>query len=619
MKIRYQLIREFAGRLPDACRLPDDYALDFVYPGKTCPHCGHGLRRVRTSVHQPVGLMLGVPRVRCVQQSCVQCGWTDSGSDYRQLVPAGGNYAFDVIVEVGLARFRGLQQDVEIRDQLQQRWGLTLPLSSIGLLANSFLDGLAAAHQVHLPALRRQLEQDGGYALHVDGTCEPGTDVVFAAVATPRCWTLAVAKMAGENVEEICQLLRRCDEDFGRPRAVMRDLSNSIQRAKAAVMPQVPDLICHYHFLENVGKKLCEKPHNRLTHAIRRLKVRPLLARLRRDMVYRNRRGDSPLSSAQVEQLLSHPERGMELDVLTSRRLVAHVLLRWLDDYGADLRGEYFPFDLPILALYRRARQLGEWFKAVLDSGSFPREKFSTWVTISGHLARFEEDAEVVAAAERLEKAAALFQELREVLRLEGSAEHLLRGRNPHETREEIEGISKRLEVWRKRLQGQMSAEKDADKRSDQRTVLNYLGTYEHQLVGHVIPLEGRSEPLVVPRTNNLCEHRFGSTKRKLRRKIGSKKLTRYIQAMRPEVLLSPNLDDASYVDIVYGGNLENLASTFSACWSTAQTIRRERRQTKTSHPMPTTKRQLRRPQLLENIKQLVQATIEQLDRRQVA
>ena len=234
-------------------------------------------------------------------------------------------------------------------------------------------------------------------------------------------------------------------------------------------------------------------------------------------------------------------------------------------------------------------------------------------------LARFrglQQDAEI---RDQLQQRWGLTLPLSAIGLLEGSAEHLLRGRNPHETREDIEGISKRLEVWRKRLQEQMSAEKDADKRSDQRTVLNYLGTYEHQLVGHVIPLEGSSEPLVVPRTNNLCEHRFGSTKRKLRRKVGSKKLTRYIQAMRPEVLLLPNLDDASYVDIVYGGNLENLASTFSACWSTVQTIRRERRQTKTSHPMPTTKQQLRRPQLLENVKQLVQATIEQLDRRQVA
>ena len=162
--------------------------------------------------------------------------------------------------------------------------------------------------------------------------------------------------------------------------------SKNIQTAKEAVIPDVPDLICHYHFLENVGTKLCEKPHARLTRALRRLKIRPPLARLRRDMVYWSRRGKSSLSPARVEELLSHPERAVELDLVTSRRLVAYVLLRWLDDYGADLRGEYFPFDLPSLAFYRRGRQLGEWLKAVMDARNFPRGEFSTLVTISRHL-----------------------------------------------------------------------------------------------------------------------------------------------------------------------------------------------------------------------------------------
>lgn len=554
-----------------------------------------------------------------MQKGCVQCGWTDSLDDYRQLVPPGGNYTFDLMVEVGLARFRDLQQDAQIRDQLQLRWGLTLPLSSIGLLAHSFLDGLGAAHQARAAALRRQLEQDGGYAMHVDGTCEPGTDVVFAAIAAPRSWTLGAAKMTTENIDEISKLMRRCVEDFGPPLAVMRDLSKNIQTAKEAVIPQVADLICHYHFLENVGTKLCEKPHARLTRAVRRLKIRPPLAGLRRDMVFWSRRGDSPLSAARVEQLLSHPERAAELDLVTSRRLVAYVLLRWLDDYGADLHGEYFPFDLPSLAFYRRGRQLGEWLKVVLEARDFPQGDFSTLVTMSRHLTALEEDAEVVAAAERLGKAAALFEELREVLRLSSSPEHLLRGREPSETRQEIERIPERLKNWRKRLKRQMSRESDADQRSDQETVLNYLETYEHQLVGHVIALEGHSGPLVVSRTNNLSEHRFGLTKRDLRRKVGTKKLTRYIQAMRPEVLLLPNLDDAGYVDIVFGGSLDNMSATFSEHWSTAQTIRRERRQSNTDHPMPTTKRQLRRPHLLENVKQLVRTTIEQHQRRQVA
>jgi hypothetical protein len=95
--------------------------------------------------------------------------------------------------------------------------------------------------------------------------------------------------------------------------------------------------------------------------------------------------------------------------------------------------------------------------------------------------------------------------------------------------------------------------------------------------------------------------------------------LTRYIQAMRPEVLLLPNLDDAAYVDIVFGGISDNMPATFSEHWPTARTIRHERRQSQTDHPLPTTKKQLRRPHLLEKVKQLVLATIEQYRRRQVA
>lgn len=611
MKIRYQLIREFGGRLPDACRLPDGYPLEFVTPGETCPHCGHGLRRLRTSLHLPVGLMLGRPRVRCVHKGCGRCGWTDSLDGYRQLVPAGGNYAFDLMVEVGLARFRGLRQDVEIRDQLQQHWGLTLPLSAIGLLSDSLLDGLAAAHQAHLPALRRQLEQDGGFAMHLDGTCEPGTEVLFAVNAAPRPWTLDAAKMASENIEEISQLLRRCVQDFGSPLAVMHDLSKNIRAAKEAVIPDVPDLVCHYHFLENVGKKLCEKPHGNLTKQLRRLKTRAALAMLRRDMVRWSRRGDSSLSLQQIKELLSSPEQATDMDLVTLRRLVAYVLLRWLDDFGSDLHGEYFPFDLPSLAFYRRGCQLNQWLKALLAVKNFPHRDFSTLVTMSRHLSELEEDAAVVPAAKRLEAAAGLFDELRDVLRLSSSPEHLLRGRGPSETAEVIQAIPERLKQWQSQLRRRLSKEQDADRRRDQQTVLDYLTTYQDQLVGHVIELPGHAEPLVVSRTNNVSEHRFGRTKRSFRRKAGTKKLTRYIRAMRPEVLLLANLEDAAYLGIVYGGSLDKMASVLAEHWTQAQAVRRQRRQAKTGHPMPTTKQQLRSPHLLENLQQLVLAVVQ--------
>ncbi len=560
--------------------------------------------------------MLGRPEVRLIHQQCTLCGHADSLQVYYQQVPPGGNYAYDLIVEVGLARFRDQRQDAEIQGDLGRRWGLSVPVSSIGWLAHCFLDGLAAVHQTCAPTLRERMNQDGGYAMHVDGTCEPETDVLFAAMSEPRGWTLEVAKMTTENTAEISKLMGRCVERFGDPLAVVRDLSTNIEKAKREAIPKARDLICHYHFLENVGEKLCEKPHAKLTSALRRLKVRPALSSLRKDLVRWSRKGEQRLSRTQIEHLLAHPQDIADLDAVALRRLVAYLLLRWLDDYTADLQGEYFPFDLPNLAFYRRGLQLGRMVGELVASPQFPRRELSTLNTMARHLASLAEDAEVVAAATRLEKAAVQFEELRKVLRLSSRpGKRLLRGRAPAESREVAENMKKRLQEWRDRLQKRHDWERDEHKRADQASVLKYLQKYEQQLVGHVIELEGRREPFVVSRTNNPVEHRFGSTKRGMRRKVGAKKLTRQVQAMRAETLLVCNLADREYVNLVLAGNLENLPSVIAKHWHLAQAIRKQRLKPTTDHPMPNTKKQLRNPQFLENLKQTVKKIVEAISR----
>ena len=599
------------GPLPQACQLPKHYSLEVASDREACLHCGGSLRRVRTSTHSPLGLMLGRPSVRLIHKQCSACQQTDSLEAYYQYVPPGGNYAYDLIVQVGLARLRDHRQDAEIQRDLQQRWGWSPPASSIGQLAPSFLDGLAAIHRAHIPALRQRLAEDGGYALHRDGTCEPGTEVTFAAFAGSRGWTLEVAKMTTENAAEISKLLRRCVDSFGAPLAAVRDLSKNIENAKKEVIADVPDLICHYHFLENVGTQLCEKPHAQLTNALRRLKIRPALCSLRKELVRWSRKG-APLSAAQIDHLLSHPEQIAELDAVALRRFVVYVLLRWVEDFGADLGGEYFPFDLPSLAFYRRGRRLGELVSELLAAENFPRREFSTLQTMARHLASLREDPQVVAAAQRLEKAGALFEELRQTLRLSSQPhERWLRGRGPCEGREVVETMPKRLKQWCDRLRQRNGRERDEDKRADQKTVLGYLEKYQQQLVGHVIQLPGREKPLVVARTNNVAEHRFGSLKQGARRKVGAKKLTRYLQAMRPEELLVANLADPEYLEVVCPGGLANLPAAIAKHWHLAQTIRAERQEPTTDHPMPTTKTQIRSPQLLERIKQTISKIVE--------
>lgn len=556
--------------------------------------------------------MLGRPCVRFIHQQCVSCGHIESQEVYRRLVPREGNYAYDLIVEVGLARFRDHRQDAEIQSDCQRRWGVSLSPSSIGLLANSFLDGLAAVHQAHAPALRRRLADDGGYVMHVDGTCEPGTDVLFMAMAEPRGWTLEVAKMTTEHKEAISKLMRHGVDQFGLPLAVMRDLSTNIEQAKLDTIPEARDLICHYHFLENVGEQLCEKPHTELTAALRRLKIRPALRSIRGGLVRASRNGGRRLSKGEIQHLLTYPDDIAKLDATALRRFMAYLLLCWLDDYPADLKGEYFPFDLPSLAFYRRGKKLASLIGKLVDPQGCPQRELSTFRTIARHLTSLHEDQAVVAAAARLEKAAVLFEKFRKVLRLTSHpSERLLRGRVPSEERKVTELMPKRLETWRNGLQKRHDREVDVEKRADQATVLKYLRKYEQQLVGHVLQLEGDRGLLVACRTNNPAEHRFGATKQKLRRKVGAKKLARQLQAMRPEALLIWNLSDAEYVNLVLDGSLANLPAAVAKHWKSASAIRKERLTPTTDHPMPTTKQQLRNPQLLGNAAQIIRKLVD--------
>lgn len=618
MKVRRHLLGNAAVPLSAATRLPPHYLLEVASGRAVCEHCQSPLRRQRTSTHYPVGLLLGQPRVRSVQKQCPECRRIYRDEEYPELVPRHGNHAFDLIVEIGLASFLRHRQNGEIQQELDARWGLRLSCSTIREQAQSFLDYLAATHQAHVAQLRERLQQDGGYVLHVDGTCEAGTDIIFNAVAGNRGWTLAGCKMATEDTAQIQGLLRRCVEWFGLPLALVRDLSPQIEAAHQQVMAGVPDLICHYHFLENVGTKLCEKHHSRLITSLRRLKIRPALGSLRHDLV-RHAKQKGSFTPAQIEQLLATPEQTTIDDPNRRRWALAYLLLSWLEDYGADLQGEYFPFDLPSLALYRRYRTAYGWLVQTLAAIHSPAQRFPTLETIRRHLAPVVEDKELVAVAERLEKAASLFNELRHVLRLNTDGHHPLLPQRPvPDAPVQSRRREKNLQQWIQELNRRQASEIDADRATDLAIVLDYLQKYHRKLVGHVIFLNGRSQPFVVQRTNNPAEQRFGRKKQGLRRRLGTRDLARYVQAMRPEEFLVDNLSDPDYLQIVCGGSVENLASSFAQNWQQGRAIRSSRRARTTNRPIPAKAKTLREDGFLSRLRRAV-AALSQLDNKRAA
>jgi hypothetical protein len=249
--------------------------------------------------------------------------------------------------------------------------------------------------------------------------------------------------------------------------ASVRDLSSRIETAVKEVLGDLPDLICHYHFLENVGTKLCEKPHGQITSGLRRLKIQSALRSLRKDLV-RYSKQRARLSAEQIARCLEAPDSPADLDPLQVRRTLTYFVLRWLEDYAADLEGEYFPFDLPSLAFYRRGCRIYDWLAQTTAAADFPHQDLSTLKTIARHLAPLREDAELTAAAERLEKAVALFTELREVLRLtSGPRNVVLRPPGQTETPVKAKALESSLHAWTDALRQRQASEGDADRAAD--------------------------------------------------------------------------------------------------------------------------------------------------------
>jgi hypothetical protein len=130
--------------------------------------------------------------------------------------------------------------------------------------------------------------------------------------------------------------------------------------------------------------------------------------------------------------------------------------------------------------------------------------------------------------------------------------------------------------------------------------LIDYLDKYSDKLVGHLIALPARNQVILLDRTNNIPEHRFSKTKTGWRRKLGTKKLTRHLQAARHEEFLLANLDRQDYVNAVYGGSLDNMPLYFSKYYSDALEIRKLRNTKEEKNTMPISKKTLRQPGMLQ-------------------
>jgi len=513
-----------------------------------CPACDHDLSVYKSRTRIVVTLAEGLFEARELLMRCDgSAGCPVVGSEnLHRLVPPRQRYGYDLIVNVGLARYLGGQQREEIRAELRARHGIDLSDGTVSNLCDRFLLRLEHLHLHRAPALRAAM--DGGYPLHLDATCEHGRGGLFVALDGWRGWVLGATRIPTEHQDHLQPLVDQVVATFGDPVAVVRDLGDAIGAAVEPLRQRgVPDLACHYHFLAAAGKKLLELPYSLLRDALLRTGVRSHLRAMLREL-RRHRQKDGG-------QRTFGPGPIRE-DLLA--------LVLWLLE-GDGHKDAPFPFSLPHLHLVRRCERAGQQADLWVPSPRTAPEGRALQ-HLRSLLARLPKERGVAVATEQLDKGWLAFSELRDILRLTNAElpRADLRTQEPHLPSLELLRLAEMerdLLAYKQELDKRGAA---AGKSSVHAVVLRYLQRHGARLFGHPARRDEDGRVLaVVARTNNALEHLFGRHKQELRRRLGRAHLARDLQQQPAQAALVTNLRHPEYVRVLCG-SLDDLPDAFA-------------------------------------------------------
>lgn len=504
-------------------------------------------------------------------------------AELDRIVAPGAVLAYDVLVRVGLARWVECRQFAEIQADLARRLGIVVPTRTLGHLAHKFVAYVQSVHRESVRLLRRDMTKRGGYILHVDGTCEEGSQVLLVCLDSLSAQVLESRKVGSESTAEVRRVLAAVRRHWGVPLAVVHDLRNALITAAREVFPGVPQFVCHYHLAADVGKDIFGTSVDRLRRLVRRTKLRPKLGALCRAL--RPFAVPEGLGTHVVARVLDGSSRQDLRDRVTpeSAKGTVHALASWILAALRTDGGYGFPFDLPYLRLYERVLDVHK----ILDA---PRVRWPKKCRGAlGVLRRFKDILAPVAIGEYREDFRHLAAQMRRDLKVFERFRAALRicprgGRH----RRNDEGASSALSpqthrdmLAKVRTSLRRKARRDAAAARACTIVVDHLDKYWDLLFGHAIRKGRRT--LLVPRTNNCEEGLFRVIKRQCRRLHGRGHLARDVDAMAAGTALVLNLRHEAYRATVYGGHDEQaIAQRFSqvdprTVASLMKTWRRER------------------------------------------
>lgn len=478
---------------------------------------------------------------RCQNPAIYAC------SDLNRLAPSGCTVGYDVLVWVGQALFRHDRRAEDIVAELSARH-VPLSLSEVGYLGKKFVVYLALAHRQVAPALQAAMRAQGGYILHLDGTCEGGGPMLMGSLDSISQIVLGSVKVPSEKGEQLIPFLQDIKARYGVPLAAVHDMGSGILAAVKEVFPGIPDFICHFHFLRDLGKDLLESDYDAIRQRLRKHGLTEKLLRQARQLkAALDPEPDWTQSFCQSVQGGCLPTAHLESFPLLS----AYSLIQWALAGKAEGEGYGFPFDRPHVEFAKRLRVLGqrlEQIKGIHLRGHWQDNK--PLLRLSGQLKQLSSDEGLQRMLATIDEKIQVFDQLRSAMRIAeiGGEAGLNSGSEPIA----LGPIQKAVEQFRQEI----TARSDYDSNPGWKAMIAQIDKYKEKLFADPITVQTPRGPLVIQpqRTNNLMERLFRDFRHGARRRTGQNAISPLLQGMIADTLLVRNLDNPAYLKILLQG-----------------------------------------------------------------
>lgn len=492
-------------------------------------------------------LHVGRFRAREVFLICKPCGRTYRSEELSALVAPGANFGYDVMVYAGRALLLRYRNEEEVVAELAQK-NVRISPREVSLLAMKSIVYLAIAHQRRAPDITADMQTRGGYICHMDATCEGRDPLLMSSIDSLSEIVLGNVKLPAEDEAHIVPFLERIKKNFGIPLALVHDMGVGILKAVATVFPNVPDFICHFHFLRDIGKDFLGAEYDTIR---KRLRKHGISAKL----LYRAKQLKADMDGK--PKLIQAMETGIKDASLPADALEfvpvigGYTLIQWALRGKAEGHGYGFPFDRAHLAFAKRLRRLNADIERIKDIHLRGEWRDNCpYFKIHVALKPIMKDKTLWKAVETLEAKITVFERLRKAMRIAPqSGRRGLNDEGPNCNIRTVEGRVKKFRAW-------LTRRKDYPQNPDAQKMIEQIDKYWKKLFADPITVQTPSGPILIQpqRTNNILEQFFRALKRANRRRTGNASSGRMLRTILAETPLVRNLENPAYMKILLNG-----------------------------------------------------------------